>query len=432
MRFLAFALAVMATFASFGINLADSVTVYFRAGHRQFDPSLGENRPAMDSFIAKVREAAAAGDIERIEVRGYASPEGKGDVNDHLALNRCVAIADYIASHAGVSRELITENPEGVAWGELRRLVAETPDVPSRDKIIEILDNTPLWIFSPDGKIIGGRKRQLMALQGGRPYNWMLANLFPQMRNVVAVALCLKEQPAPVATGAAGDNVSSSVPMTAIMQSSAIDVHSSSAGAEDVAATDSIQTATDADAAAPVIEYDYHPHHFALKTNLLFDAVLMPNLELQWLINNHWSVSVEGNVAWWKPRYNKVYRLAVISPEVRYHIRPRAPMHGMYVGVFGGGGLYQLENGGDGYRGEGGMGGVSFGYMWPIGKHFSLEAGIGAGYMSTRYKVYENREGHKLYMRTKSLNYFGPLKLKFSIAWRFDIMTKTVKDNSTL
>lgn len=180
------------------------------------------------------------------------------------------------------------------------------------------------------------------------------------------------------------------------------------------------------------VEYDYRHHYFALKTNLLYDAALMPNLELEWLINDNWSVAIEGDIAWWKPRYNKVYRLEVLSPEVRYHIRPRAPFHGMYVGVFGGAGVYQLENGGDGYRGEGGMGGVSFGYMWPISKHLSFEAGIGAGYMHTRYKVYESREGHKLYMRTKTLNYFGPLKLKFSIAWRFDLMTKTVKSNSTL
>ncbi|MDE6008228.1 MAG: DUF3575 domain-containing protein, partial [Muribaculaceae bacterium] len=58
--------------------------------------------------------------------------------------------------------------------------------------------------------------------------------------------------------------------------------------------------------------------------------------------------------------------------------------------------------------------------------------GVGAGYMHTRYKVYRSVDDHKLYMSTKSLNYFGPLKLKFSIAWRFDIMTKTIKVNSTL
>lgn len=186
------------------------------------------------------------------------------------------------------------------------------------------------------------------------------------------------------------------------------------------------------DESSPETDASCNKLQFALKSNLLYDVILMPNLELEWLINNRWSVGVEGDVAWWKPSFTHVYRLAVFSSEVRYHISPRAPWHGMYVGLFGGGGYYQLENGGDGYHGEGGMGGLSFGYMWPIGRHFSCEAGIGAGYMYTRYRVYQNRDGHKLYIRTKSLNYFGPLELKFSIAWRFDIMTKTAKVNSTL
>lgn len=173
-------------------------------------------------------------------------------------------------------------------------------------------------------------------------------------------------------------------------------------------------------------------HRLALKTNLLYDAILFPNLEFEWMFNKHWSVGIEGDVAWWKPAFTRVYRLAIISPEVKYHIRPSGPWHGMYVGLFAGGGLYQLEHKHEGYKGEGGMGGVSFGYMWPVGKHLFFEAGIGAGYMSTRYKVYQSLDGHKLYTHTKTLKYFGPLKLKFSIAWRFDIMTKTVKVNSTL
>ena len=166
------------------------------------------------------------------------------------------------------------------------------------------------------------------------------------------------------------------------------------------------------------------PLHFALKTNMLLDAALMPNIELQWLVNDKWSAALEADVAWWKPDYKKVYRIALISPEVRYHFRQRAQWHGMYVGAFAGGGLYQLEWKHDGYKGEGFMAGLSFGYMWPIRHNLSLEAGIGAGYMHTRYKVYDSLDGHKLYMRTKSLNYFGPLKLRLSLAWRFDIMAK--------
>ncbi|MDE6286949.1 MAG: DUF3575 domain-containing protein, partial [Muribaculaceae bacterium] len=176
--------------------------------------------------------------------------------------------------------------------------------------------------------------------------------------------------------------------------------------------------------------------NFALKTNLLYDAALMPNLELQWQFCRHWSVALEGDVAWWsRPSANKYYRLAVISPEVRYHIAPRGILHGMYAGVFAGGGWYQLSNGkneGKGNHGEGYMAGLSFGYMWPISRCLSLEAGVGAGFMHARNREYLPVGDHKLYLRTKSINYFGPLKLKLSIAWRFGINDKTYKVNSAL
>ncbi|MDE6300137.1 MAG: DUF3575 domain-containing protein [Muribaculaceae bacterium] len=411
MRLIAFALVVMTTFATFGINCADSVKVCFRVGQSQFDPSLGDNLRAMDSFITNVREAAESGDIERIVVHGYASPDGNPGLNERLAHNRCASIADYIASTAGVSKSLIEERPEGVAWKELRDLVEANADVPSRLKVLYILDHTPVWIFDSAGKIVDGRKKQLMDLNGGRPYNWMLTNLFPQLRNAVAVTLYLRHAPEQALNEAetveampANDKAEPSMP-------------------EASEPADTVVVPTEATPAGTT-SVERRRHHFAVKTNLLYDAVLLPNLEFEWLINKNWSVSIDGNVAWWKPEFTRVYRLALVSPEVRYHINPRELWRGMYVGCFAGGGLYQLENRHDGYRGEGGMGGFSFGYMWPVGKHLLFDTEIGVGYLYSRYKVYQSIDSHKLYMRTKSLNYFGPLKLKFSIAWRFDITTK--------
>ncbi|MDE5886118.1 MAG: DUF3575 domain-containing protein [Muribaculaceae bacterium] len=416
MRIFAFLFAIITVFTSFGINQADSVKVYFRAGHRQFDPSLGENGMEMDHFIDKVREAAVAGDIEYIEVRAYTSPDGTSKANELLARNRCETISNYIIHQTGVSSDLIRKYPLGIAWDGLRELVKTTPDVPSRDAILNILDNTPVWVFDSHGKIIDGRKSQLMWLDRGNPYKWMIKHLFPQLRNAVAITMVTK-----------GDNAELSEESD---KTNKLEV------SEESDKTDKLEISEESDKTdklklSPEFEKKVK-QRFALKTNLLYDVVLMPNLEFEWLIKKNWSVSIEGDVAWWKFSFDRIYRLAMVSPEARYHIRPRDYWHGMYVGLFVGGGLYQLENRHDGYRGEGGMAGLSFGYMWPIGKHFSLEAGVGAGYMHTRYKVYRNEDDHKLYMSTKSLNYFGPLKLKFTIAWRFDIMTKTIKVNSTL
>ena len=156
-----------------------------------------------------------------------------------------------------------------------------------------------------------------------------------------------------------------------------------------------------------------------IKSNLVYDAVLMPSLEVEYRFNDRWSAALEGNMAWWHNNgKHKYYQLATLIPEVRYWFRPQGDRRGHYVGLFGGGGWYDLENGGTGYKGEGGMAGVSYGYMFPVGKYFAFEAGIGVGFMTTRYEEYLPIDGHYVYQQTSRLDYFGPLKLKLSLVWR--------------
>ena len=69
---------------------------------------------------------------------------------------------------------------------------------------------------------------------------------------------------------------------------------------------------------------------------------------------------------------------------------------------------------------------------WPINHKLSFEAGIGGGYAYTRYKEYTPFEGHHIYQRTKEVNYFGPLKVKFSLVWRFLDRNKIKKNKSVV
>lgn len=508
----------------------DSAKVYFRIGHRQFDPTLGDNKATMDRFVDRVKQADKSDDIHHLVVRTYASPDGSAAANERLTRNRCDAITDHIVNSTGIDASLIKAYPEGVAWDELRRQVAENPDVPSREAVLEILDNTPVWIYDADGKIIDSRKNRLMSLNGGAPYNWLYQNIFPSLRNAVAVSLFLKsdvraardaaasaaraaanaaEAAAAAARAAAeashaASNATSGIAEAikaaeeaaakaakAADEASRAALEATEAAAKATAAADAAAVedevsgakarAAEAEAARAVAEAaqasaeasrsaaeaaraaaeaiaaqtsqpsdqsdenepsdlsdNLNPqgdplHRFALKTNLLYYAALMPNIELQWRMNDLWTLSLEGNIAWYsKESKNKYYQLAMVSPEVRRWINPKGPWHGMYAGVFAGYTWYDLENGHTGYKGEGGLGGVSFGYMWPITRTLSLEAGIGVGYLYTRYREYIPYDGHYLYQRTKTTQYVGPLKLKFSLAWRFNDINKTKKAIPTL
>lgn len=419
-------LAVMAE------NQADSAKIYFKIGHRQFYPELRDNRASMERFVNSVRQARDADDIHHILVRAYASPDGQNKANERLTRYRCDEISRYITDATGINPDLIQSQPEGIAWDELRSLVAETPDVPSRDKILDILDNTPVWVFDSAGRVIDGRKKQLMNLDGGNPYRWMFANLFPNLRNAVAVSLYLKSDiEAAQATEAEQSTRLETLPDAADAATTP-DAPTVTDDATDVTVTGEVIAEEEEE------EEEYVPagdplHRFALKTNLLYYIALAPNLELEWRINPRWSVLIEGNAAWWhRDSRHKYYEVAMISPEARYWLPRGTVWHGMYIGAFGGYTWYDLENGHKGYRGEGGLGGLSFGYMWPVTRCLSLEAGLGAGYMFTRYKEYVPFDGHYLYQRTKNMNYFGPLKLKFSLVWRFNDINKSKKVRKAL
>ena len=169
----------------------------------------------------------------------------------------------------------------------------------------------------------------------------------------------------------------------------------------------------------------YQATPWYIKSNLLYDVLLMPSLEVEYRFNERWSAAIEGNMAWWhNDGKHKYYQLATIVPEVRYWFKPQGARKGHYVGLFGGPGWYDLENGNTGYRGEGGMVGVSYGYMFPVGKYFAFEASIGLGYAHLKYEEYLPLDGHYVYQQTDRTHYFGPLKLKFAFVWNIGRWTE--------
>ncbi len=169
----------------------------------------------------------------------------------------------------------------------------------------------------------------------------------------------------------------------------------------------------------------YQATPWYIKSNLLCDAILMPSLEVEYRFNERWSAAIEGNMAWWHNNgKHKYYQLATIVPEVRWWFLPQGARKGHYLGLLGGAGWYDLENGGRGYRGEGGLIGLSYGYLFPVGRYFAFEAGIALGYAHLKYAEYLPIDGHYVYQQTDRTHYFGPLKLKFAFVWNIGRWTE--------
>jgi hypothetical protein len=159
---------------------------------------------------------------------------------------------------------------------------------------------------------------------------------------------------------------------------------------------------------------------WALKNNTLYDLLCIPNLEIEYRLNKRWSINLEGQYAWWSDsKKNRFYQIASGGSEIRYWIKSKESFSGHYVGVFYGCGLYDLENGKEGYQGEYAVStGLSYGYMKPLGRRLSLEFGLGLGYLSTEYDKYLPIDGRYVYQSTSHLDYLGLIKSKISIVWK--------------
>lgn len=164
------------------------------------------------------------------------------------------------------------------------------------------------------------------------------------------------------------------------------------------------------------------PFHLPVifKSNLIYDAMLAPSLEIEYVINDHWSAAVETSIAWWHNSHKHwYYQIATLIPEVRYRINARKPGHYHTVGLFGGAGWYDLEYKKTGYKGELWMAGVSYSYTIPINRLLGLEFGAGLGFMSAKHEEYLPIDGHYVYQQTSRTSFFGPLRLKCALL--FDV-----------
>lgn len=413
--------------------------IYYRSGYRILDTMYRDNYVVLQRFVRLIENARRANEIDSVEVRSYASPDGSTVMNRRLAQLRADSLVAYLLRHTKLPEEMFKVHADGVGWGLLREMVAQS-DMQHREEVLGILDNTPEWVYDEEGHIVDGVKKQLMDLQGGKPYFYMREHFFPDLRSCSAVSLYVKEGAQTLQDELAKElDVKESrrkAREAAETERQATEEKAAAAQAAEAKREAERRTAEEAakkaaeTTPASAAEEEKKPtpwQRLAVKTNLLYDAALMPSLEVEYRINERWSVNLEGEIAWWKNNSkHKYYQLAMISPEGRYWFKTKSLWHGHYVGAFVGGGWYDLENGKRGYQGEGVMAGATYGYMFPVTRTLSFEAGVGVGYLRAKYEEYlPEAGGHYLYQQTSKTNYFGPLKLKFALVWRLgDFLNK--------
>lgn len=164
----------------------------------------------------------------------------------------------------------------------------------------------------------------------------------------------------------------------------------------------------------------------ALKTNLLYNALLLPNGGFELYVGGGFAVAGSWTYGW-KRHYSKDMSLAVRAGELelRQYFGGRAKrrvLSGHHIGVYGLIGAYDFEKQRYGYMVDNDKpwawgAGVSYGYSMPIGKRLNIDFGIGVGYVKAKYEKYEHIDKCHVKVGEDTWKWFGPTRVEVTLVW---------------
>jgi hypothetical protein len=163
----------------------------------------------------------------------------------------------------------------------------------------------------------------------------------------------------------------------------------------------------------------------ALKTNMLLDAAITPNLEIETCLGRKKRMSIMAEVwfPWYKTSSNtKAYEINMAGIETRYWLKKQDDSHpllGHFIGLYAAIGKYDLEWDAKGNQGEFYSAGITYGWTHKLSRKLNIEFSISAGFTEGPYKHYEAKYEYKhlIYQYSKHWAYTGPTKAKISLVW---------------
>ncbi len=385
--------------------------IKFRVNRSTLDERLGDNAARLSEIVAYLQKADSDSVLRFVEISfcGSASPEGPLTLNRNLSEWRRKAFEDYLRGKVPFTlRDSIVTRCDGVVsdWELLTGLV-ENSDMPHKDEVIDVIRSVPELTYDSQGRPVESRKKRLMELHQGRTWKYMLRHFFPQMRYARLV-------------------LETVLPKAEIV--------------EPVESEMTVMPFIDADSGvfAPpnfVPALDMKRRHgviWAIKTNLLYDALTLPNLGVELRLDNRWTVSADWMYGWWNNNFSRHYFLRAYGGELslRRWLGRRdvmKPFTGHHIGIYGQVFTYDFRKGNHGYMGGKPKGtlwdkmsyavGAEYGYSVSLCRRLNLDMSLGVGYMSGIIHDYTPMDGCKVWQRTRIRRWFGPTKAEISLVY---------------
>lgn len=384
------------------------MVLYFRFDKAVVDNGYMDNARTLRYLEELLSDRGMTGRIDSINILSFASPDGDRRYNERLAKQRSAAVKSYLVwKYPHLDPYRVHPRPKGENWQELRRLITGDKNLPNREEVLQIIDSTP---DSDHCKALLGK------LDGGRSYRYIQEKMSRYLRNAAVCMVWIRPDSLPA------------LPLPVSPESLDKPCEPPRMEIKNVLSREQTTRNARAIKKRPL---------FAVKTNLLFDAALMPNIEIEVPIGKRWSVNGEYIFPWWLFDDNK-YSLQILTGglEGRYWLGSREKrmnrdvLTGHFLGLYAGGGKYDLQWKENGYQGEFFIAaGISYGYAHKIDRHLRLEYNIGIGLLRTNYRHYHARDNYRtlLWQENGKYTWFGPTKMKISLVWLLNRKVKTEK-----
>ncbi|MFI3278277.1 MAG: DUF3575 domain-containing protein [Rikenellaceae bacterium] len=379
-------------------NFQDRVSIYYRFDKDEIDSTYLTNAEALKFIDLQLCDSTALAHLDSLSLNAVSSPEGPRIYNEKLSKRRAESLYNYLISKYPESKTKIMIGYSGEDWDSLRKMVVESTQIPNKEDVLAIIDSD----VNLDTK-----EYRLKNLDSGSSWHYIIHNMLCYLRYGASAIFYydieyikgLEPEPEP----------------------------------------EPIPEPEPEPTTEPEPEPEIKPL-FALKTNLLYDAVTALNVELEVPISNRWSIAGEWVFPWWsssdkESSKRNCFQLLNGNIEGKYWFgdRTKRPvMTGWHLGLYAGGGLYDLERNKEGYQGEFFIAaGLSGGYAHTIFEdkisngNLRMEYSVAVGYLQTDYDKYTEHWGidnswHTIRQESGNYTWIGPTRAKVSLVWMFN------------
>ena len=397
------------------IESSDDFIFHFRMNKHLLDKGYMNNSIILQKLDSLLGNEKIIERLDSIEVVASSSPEGMLKHNRWLARERAKAIKGYIVwkyPHINQWSIHIASVDEG--WNGLRKLVEADHKVPDREKVLVLIDTdvnhaTKVW--------------RLKQIQQGASWRYIANNCLKQLRSGAACVTLFQKEEEVVAKVIEPEEVKVVVEkeLEVIVEKE-----------PEIVVVKPVE---------PKVEVVTKPllitkPLFAIKTNLLYDAVSALNVEIEVPIGQRWSVSGELITPWWrKSKSDWTMQVLAGDAAVKYWFGDREKkkvLTGWNLGLYGGGGKYDLQLfDKHGSQGDFFSVGLQGGYAHSIARNLRLEYSFGVGFMRSQYKEYDKHTDTKYGdikvfeypWEVKQRDWIGPTNFKVSLVWLLNYKT---------